>query len=57
MVHKRDVVRLLEMKSILNGQVNIKVELAPNIVTSVGIVYAPEVIKQNVEKIDQKLQI
>ena len=50
-INKGDLVRSMDMKSILNGQVNIKVELALNVGTSVGIVYAPEVFEQNIEEI------
>ena len=52
-INKGDLVRLMEMKTILNGQEKIKVELALNIGTSVGIVYAPEVFEQNVEEIKE----
>lgn len=52
-LNREDLVRILGMKSIINGQVKIKVEPAVNIGTSVGIVYAPEVFEYEEEEIKQ----
>lgn len=52
-LNKGDLVRILKMKTILNGQEGVKVEPALNIGISTGIIYAPEVLEQDVEDIKQ----
>ena len=40
-LNQKDLMRIIEIKSIMNGQIKRKVEPALNVGTSIGVVYAP----------------